>query len=100
MEDNKPEGLAALRAAAQGTGIEVVEFPTKYPSGGEKQLIEILTGKQVPSGGLPSDVGVICQNVGSAVAVSRCRGPWPATDFQDYHRYRRSVSRTRRTSRC
>ena len=69
VEDNKPEGLAALRAAAQGTGIEIVEFPTKYPSGGEKQLIEILTGKQVPSGGLPSDVGVICQNVGSAVAV-------------------------------
>jgi electron transport complex protein RnfC len=69
VEDNKPEGLAALRAAAQDSGIEVVEFPTKYPSGGEKQLIEILTGKQVPSGGLPSDVGVICHNVGSAVAV-------------------------------
>jgi len=69
VEDNKPEGLAALRAAAQGSSIEVVEFPTKYPSGGEKQLIEILTGKQVPSGGLPSDVGVICQNVGTAAAV-------------------------------
>ena len=69
VEDNKPEGLAALRAAAQGSGIEVVDFPTKYPSGGEKQLIEILTGKQVPSGGLPSSVGVICQNVGTAVAV-------------------------------
>jgi len=69
VEDNKPEGLAALRDAAQGSDIEIVEFPTKYPSGGEKQLIEILTGKQVPSGGLPSDVGVICQNVGSAVAI-------------------------------
>jgi len=69
VEDNKQEGLAALRAAAQGSAIEVVEFPTKYPSGGEKQLIEILTGKQVPSGGLPLDVGVICQNVGSTVAV-------------------------------
>ena len=69
VEDNKPEGLAALRAAAEGTGIEVVEFPTKYPSGGEKQLIEILTGKQVPSGGLPSEVGVVCQNLGSAVAI-------------------------------
>ena len=56
-------------ARPQGSGIEIVEFPTKYPSGGEKQLIEILTGKQVPSGGLPSDVGVICQNVGSAVAI-------------------------------
>jgi electron transport complex protein RnfC len=69
VEDNKPEALAALRAAADGSGIEVVEFPTKYPSGGEKQLIEVLTGRQVPSGGLPSDVGVVCQNVGSAVAV-------------------------------
>jgi electron transport complex protein RnfC len=69
VEDNKPEAIAALRAAAEGSGIEVVEFPTKYPSGGEKQLIEILTGKQVPSGGLPSQVGVVCQNIGTAVAV-------------------------------
>lgn len=69
VEDNKPEGIAALRAAARGSGIEIVEFPTKYPSGGEKQLIEILTGKQVPSGGLPSQVGVVCQNIGSTVAI-------------------------------
>jgi Na+-translocating ferredoxin:NAD+ oxidoreductase subunit C len=69
VEDNKQEGITALRAAAQGTGIEIVAFPTKYPSGGEKQLIEILTGKQVPSGGLPSQVGVICLNVGTAVAI-------------------------------
>jgi electron transport complex protein RnfC len=69
VEDNKPESIAALQAAANGTDIQVVVFPTKYPSGGEKQLIEILTGKQVPSGGLPADVGVVCQNVGSAVAV-------------------------------
>jgi electron transport complex protein RnfC len=69
VEDNKPQGIAALRAAALGSGIEIVEFPTKYPSGGEKQLIEILTGKQVPSGGLPSQVGVVCQNIGSTVAI-------------------------------
>lgn len=69
VEDNKPEGLASLRRAAQGTDIQIVQFPTKYPSGGEKQLIEILTGKQVPSGGLPLDVGVVCQNIGSAVAI-------------------------------
>ena len=69
VEDNKPESLAALQDAAQGSGIEVVPFPTKYPSGGEKQLIEILTGKQVPSGGLPSQVGVVCQNIGTAVAI-------------------------------
>jgi H+/Na+-translocating ferredoxin:NAD+ oxidoreductase subunit C len=69
VEDNKPEGLSALRTAAAQSGIEVVEFPTKYPSGGEKQLIEILTGKQVPAGGLPSDVGVVCQNIGTTVAI-------------------------------
>lgn len=69
VEDNKPEGITALRAAAQGSGIDIVDFPTKYPSGGEKQLIEILTGKQVPSGGLPSQVGVVCQNIGSTVAI-------------------------------
>ncbi len=69
IEDNKPEAIEAVQAAAQGTAIQVVVFPTKYPSGGEKQLIEILTGKQVPSGGLPADVGVVCQNVGTAVAI-------------------------------
>jgi len=69
VEDNKPQAIAALRAAVGGSPIEIVTFPTKYPSGGEKQLIEILTGKQVPSGGLPMDVGVICQNVGTVVAI-------------------------------
>ncbi|GAB5414657.1 MAG: hypothetical protein Cons2KO_22600 [Congregibacter sp.] len=74
VEDNKPEAIAALNAALESRddsrhNIEVVKFPTKYPSGGEKQLIEILTGKQVPSGGLPSDLGILCQNVGTAAAV-------------------------------
>lgn len=69
VEDNKPQGLAALREAARDSSVEIVEFPTKYPSGGEKQLIEILTGRQVPSGGLPSDVGVVCQNLGTTAAV-------------------------------
>ncbi|MEQ9463474.1 MAG: electron transport complex subunit RsxC [Haliea sp.] len=70
VEDNKPAAIAALETAAAGTGVEVVTFPTKYPSGGEKQLIETLTGKQVPSGGLPADIGIVCQNVGTAVAIS------------------------------
>lgn len=70
VEDNKPEAIAALREAlADQDNIELVAFPTKYPSGGEKQLIEILTGKQVPSDGLPADIGILCQNVGTAVAV-------------------------------
>ncbi len=69
VEDNKPEAIAALTEAARGSDVEVAVFPTKYPSGGEKQLIEILLGVQVPSGGLPADVGVVCQNVGTAAAV-------------------------------
>lgn len=70
VEDNKPEAIAALRdCLGDRRDIEVIVFPTKYPSGGEKQLIEILTGKQVPSGGLPAHIGVLCQNVGSAVAI-------------------------------
>lgn len=69
VEDNKPEAIAALEKAAEGTGIEIVSFPTKYPSGGEKQLIQILTGKEVPSGSLPAQVGVVCQNIGSTVAI-------------------------------
>lgn len=69
VEDNKPEAIAALRKAAQGSNIEVVSFPTKYPSGGEKQLIKILTGKEVPSGQLPASIGVVLQNVGTTVAI-------------------------------
>ncbi len=68
VEDNKPDALAAMTAAA-GADIEVATFPTKYPSGGEKQLITILTGKEVPRGGIPADIGIVCQNPGTAVAV-------------------------------
>ncbi|WP_111656163.1 electron transport complex subunit RsxC [Isoalcanivorax indicus] len=71
IEDNKPEAIAAMRAAAAGTGIEIVTVPTKYPSGGEKQLIRVLTGKEVRSGGLPVDVGVVCHNTGTAWALHR-----------------------------
>ena len=60
-----------MQKAAEGTGNEIVSFPTKYPSGGEKQLIQILTGREVPSGGLPADIGVVCQNVGTAWAIYR-----------------------------
>ncbi len=73
VEDNKPEAIAALRAAVAAAGdgrIEVVEIPTLYPSGGEKQLIRILTGKEVPTHGIPAQVGVVCQNVGTATAVA------------------------------
>ena len=71
IEDNKPEAIAAMKQAAQGTRFSIVTFPTKYPSGGEKQLIEILTGREVPNEGLPANVGIVCQNVGTARAVYR-----------------------------
>ncbi|MGO1461729.1 MAG: electron transport complex subunit RsxC [Marinobacter sp.] len=71
IEDNKPEAATALREAIQGTKIEIAVIPTKYPSGGEKQLIEILTGMEVPSDGIPADTGVMCQNVGTALAVGK-----------------------------
>ena len=69
IEDNKPEAIAAVRAAIGERPFEVRVFPTKYPSGGERQLIQILTGLEVPSGGLPADIGILCQNVGTALAV-------------------------------
>lgn len=72
VEDNKVEAFAALRKAI-GTAqdIELVRVPTRYPAGGEKQLIYTLTGKQVPSHGLPLDIGMVCHNVGTAAAVYR-----------------------------
>ncbi|PVY69635.1 electron transport complex protein RnfC [Tamilnaduibacter salinus] len=71
IEDNKPDAIQALESAVDGTGIEVVVIPTRYPSGGEKQLIQVLTGEEVPHGGIPADIGVLCQNVGTAAAIHR-----------------------------
>lgn len=71
IEDNKPDAIEALRSAANGTGIEIIEIPTKYPSGGEKQIIQILTGLEVPSGGLPANLGIVVHNPGTALAALR-----------------------------
>jgi electron transport complex protein RnfC len=70
VEENKPEAIAALRQAAEDSTTEIAVIPTLYPSGGEKQLIQILTGQEVPSAGVPADIGVMCQNIGTAVAVA------------------------------
>lgn len=71
LEDNKPEAAAVIRAAAQGrTGIEVRVLPTNYPQGGEKQLIEAVTGRQVPSGALPIDVQTIVLNAATTAAIA------------------------------
>jgi len=71
IEDNKPDAIARVQEAANNTDVEVVSFPTKYPSGGEKQLIQILTGVEVPSGKIPAKMGMVIQNVGTAVAAYR-----------------------------
>ncbi len=72
IEDNKPEAVAAIQLAIDEDGtsffrIQIV--PTLYPSGSEKQLIKIITGKEVPRNGLPADIDVLCQNVGTAYAI-------------------------------
>ncbi len=71
IEDNKPEAVTAMRAACSGTNFEVVAVPAQYPGGGEKQLIQVLTGKEVPSGGRPANIGVLCANAGTAYTVHR-----------------------------
>lgn len=71
IEDNKPDAIEAMRKACQGReGVRVQVLKTKYPQGGEKQLIETVTGRQVPSGGLPIQAGVIVMNVATCAAVA------------------------------
>ncbi|NAZ68557.1 electron transport complex subunit RsxC [Vibrio toranzoniae] len=71
IEDNKPDAIKALEIAAKNKDIVIRVIPTKYPSGGEKQLIKILTNKEVPAGGIPADIGVLVQNVGSLYSIKR-----------------------------
>jgi electron transport complex protein RnfC len=72
IEDNKPEAIAALKLALRGQpGIALRVIPTKYPSGGAKQLTKILIGKEVPHGKHSSAIGVLMQNVGTAFAIKR-----------------------------
>lgn len=73
VEEDKRPAQDALRTALEALGddrIEVVEVPAVYPEGGERQLIQVITGKEVPSGGLPLDIGLVCQNVATAAAVA------------------------------
>ncbi|AAZ97970.1 Electron transport complex, RnfABCDGE type, C subunit [Thiobacillus denitrificans ATCC 25259] len=78
IEDNKPEAIAAMQAAAAKLdfAVEIVAVPARYPAGGAKQMIETLTGKQVPSGKLSTDIGIQVFNVGTARALARaaCHG--------------------------
>jgi electron transport complex protein RnfC len=70
IEENKPDALEAISSAAAGEpNIKVWPLEIKYPQGAEKMLIKAVKGREVPSKGLPMDVGVVVQNVGTAIAV-------------------------------
>lgn len=78
VEDNKPEAINSLKSqipnlpageADPKSQIEILALPTKYPQGAEKQLIKAITGREVPPGGLPMDVGAIVQNISTAFAI-------------------------------
>lgn len=73
IEDNKPQAIAAMRQAVADSGLpfEVVAVPTIYPGGGAKQLIRVLTGLEVPSGKLPTDIGVQCFNIATTYSIYR-----------------------------
>lgn len=72
IESDKPEAIGRLQAALDEVAEErmvIRPVPTIYPSGAEDQLVQLLTGREVPSGGLPTDAGCLVQNVGTAAAV-------------------------------
>ena len=69
IEDNKPEAIQALRANVGGTGVIVDALPAMYPQGAEKQLIQAVTGREVPSGGLPAAVGCAVINAATCKAI-------------------------------
>lgn len=75
IEDNKPEAITAMELALAEhhnmADTKLVVIPTRYPTGSEKQLIQVLTGKQVPTKGLPIDIGIVCHNVGTSYAIGR-----------------------------
>ncbi|MCK5918661.1 MAG: electron transport complex subunit RsxC [Cocleimonas sp.] len=70
IEDNKPEAISTMQRATKSLdNVHICAIPTLYPSGGEKQLIKILTGKEVPTGGIPLDLNVLCHNVATSYAL-------------------------------
>jgi len=71
IETNKPDAIKAITKACEGTRIRVCPLQPKYPQGAEKQLISAITGREVPSGGLPIDIGCTVINVETAIAIQR-----------------------------
>ncbi len=71
VEDNKPDAIVEMKKVIKNEqNIELAILSTKYPQGDEKRLIDALTGRKVPPGGLPMDVGVVVNNVGTAAAIA------------------------------
>jgi electron transport complex protein RnfC len=81
VESDMPDARVALREALDASGddrIGIAVVTAKYPAGGERQLVELLTGREVPARGLPRDIGMLCHNVATAAAVSDfIRTGWP-----------------------
>jgi electron transport complex protein RnfC len=72
IEDNKPQAIAAMKQAAEHNSKILIQIvPTVYPSGGEKQLIKLLTNREVPSNGIPTDIGILVYNTGTLFAVQQ-----------------------------
>ena len=69
IEDNKPAAIESMKAAAEGTGIEIMPVETRYPQGGERQIIYTVTKRQNAAGVLPADLGVVVDNVGTIYAI-------------------------------
>ena len=69
IENNKPDAIEKMTEITRGSSVAVQGLKVKYPQGGEKQLVQALLNREVPSGGLPIDVGVVVFNVGTALAV-------------------------------
>ncbi len=73
IEDDKPQAIQALQkalATINNHTIQLIQIPTRYPAGGEKQLIQVLTGKEVPLNKLPHDIGIVCHNIATVHAVT------------------------------
>ena len=69
IEDNKPEAILALKANVADSGVVVDVLPAKYPQGAEKQIIQAITGRQVPSGSLPVEAGCAVFNAATCKAI-------------------------------
>ena len=79
VEDNKRDAVARLEETAQNGGVQVKVLPSRYPQGGERQLIQSVMGVEVPSGGLPADCGVLVSNAATAAAFADALDGRPLT---------------------